>query len=301
MQQRRFGPRNKLVSVVGQGTWNLEDADRVTAITALRRGLDLGMTHIDTAEMYASGRVEEIVGRGDRRASVTRCSWSPRCCPRTPPGGDDRGLRACRSRALRTDRLDCYLLHWRGGYPLEETIAAFEQLQRPGKILSWGVSNFDVADLEEAWRIAGPGRIVCNQVLYHLQERAIEHAVLPWCEAPTWRWWATVPSATAAFPVRARRAVSVCRRSPRRTRPRRARWRCASWCGGRRLFTIPKASTPEHAADNAGAGDLQLSQAELGGSTARFRQGGPVRFRRCETTRFPASGFRLPASGFRGS
>src|SRR5262249_38972342 len=83
---------------------------------------------------------------------------------------------------LRTDRLDCYLLHWRGSYPLEDTIAAFERLENDGKILAWGVSNFDVPDLEEALEIAGEGRIACNQVLYHLQERAIEHRVLTWCE-----------------------------------------------------------------------------------------------------------------------
>jgi hypothetical protein len=83
---------------------------------------------------------------------------------------------------LRTDRLDCYLLHWPGSHPLEETFAEFERLREHGKILSWGVSNFDVSNLEAAWKAGGEGRIACNQVLYHLDERAIEHAVVPWCE-----------------------------------------------------------------------------------------------------------------------
>src|SRR5262249_30257858 len=93
-------------------------------------------------------------------------------------------IKACeRSLArLKTDRLDCYLLHWRGSYPLEETFAAFEELKQAGKIRSWGVSNFDDDDLEEALMIAGQSKIACNQVLYHLEERAIEHAVIPWCE-----------------------------------------------------------------------------------------------------------------------
>ena len=180
MERRRFGSRVE-IPVMGQGTWNLELGDRVTAIATLRRGLDLGMTHIDTAEMYGNGAVEEIVGEAiaGRRDEIFLVS-------KVLPGHASRTgtVEACeRSLArLGTDRLDCYLLHWRGEYPLEETIAGFEQLEREGKILHWGVSNFDVPDLEEAREIAGEDRVVCNQVLYHLKERAIEHEVLPWCE-----------------------------------------------------------------------------------------------------------------------
>ena len=138
------------------------------------------MTHIDTAEMYGDGAAESIVAEAiaGRRDS---CSWSPRCCRRTrrAPGPSRPASGRC---APRTDRLDCYLLHWRGTHPLEQTIAAFEQLQQAGKIRSWGVSNFDAEDLTEAQQIAGRGRIACNQVLYHLKERGIEHEVLPWCE-----------------------------------------------------------------------------------------------------------------------
>ena len=176
MLTRPFGDTGVDVSVIGQGTWQMDGRDDAGAIAALRRGLDLGMTHIDTAEMY--GEAEPLVARAieGRRDEVYLVS-------KVLPSNASRAgtIRACeRSLArLKTDRLDCYLLHWRGGIPLQETFAAFEDLQRAGKIRSWGVSNFDVDDLDEALAISGEGRIACNQVLYHLEERAIEHAVHP--------------------------------------------------------------------------------------------------------------------------
>src|SRR5262249_61932668 len=178
MERRRFGRLARDVPVIGQGTWQIQRS-RGKAAAALRHGLDLGMTHIDTAEMY--GAAEDIVGEviAERRDEVYRVSKVP------PEHASRRGtIAACEKSLarLRTDRLDCYLLHWRGKHPLEETIGAFEQLEHEGKILSWGLSNFDVSDLDEAHEIAGDRRIACNQVLYHLRQRAIEHEVLPWCE-----------------------------------------------------------------------------------------------------------------------
>jgi diketogulonate reductase-like aldo/keto reductase len=169
------------VSVIGQGTWYIDEGDRAAAIAALRRGLDLGMNHIDTAEMYGAGAAEEMVGMAiaGRRDEVFLASKV------LPQNASRLGTRIACERSLmhlKTDRLDCYLLHWRGPHPLEDSFAAFEALRDEGKILSYGVSNFDVPDLVEAREIAGEGAIACNQVLYHLQERAIEHAVLPWCE-----------------------------------------------------------------------------------------------------------------------
>src|SRR4051794_5141165 len=181
MERRRFDETEAQVPVIGQGTWELDRKDRTAALTALRRGLDLGMTHIDTAEMYGAGAAEELVGAAieGRRHEVFLVS-------KVLPSNASRAgtIAACeRSLArLRTDHLDCYLLHWRGEHPLEETIAGFQQLEADGKIRSWGVSNFNVSDLEEARAIAGKDGPVCNQVLYHLRERAIEHGVLPWCE-----------------------------------------------------------------------------------------------------------------------
>ena len=179
MQKRPFGNAGVEVSVIGQGTWQLDGRNNAGAMAALRRGLDLGMTHIDTAEMYGEAEplvAEAIAGRRDEVFLVSKV---------LPSNASRAGtIKACeRSLSrLKTDRLDCYLLHWRGSYPLEETFAAFEELVQAGKILSWGVSNFDADDLDEALDIVGEGKIACNQVLYHLQERAIEHAVIPWCE-----------------------------------------------------------------------------------------------------------------------
>jgi diketogulonate reductase-like aldo/keto reductase len=181
VKRRRFGPLPREVSVIGQGTWQIEEGDRASAIAALRRGLDLGMNHIDTAEMYGEGAAEGMVGEAimGRRDEVFLVSKVlPQNASRTGT------IVACERslRHLKTDRLDCYLLHWRGPYPLEQTFEAFEVLRRQGKILSYGVSNFDEPDLEEALEITGEGVVVCDQVLYHLKQRAIEHAVLPWCE-----------------------------------------------------------------------------------------------------------------------
>src|SRR6476646_1322952 len=177
MRQRKFGGVGDM-SVIGQGTWYLDRGDRQRAVAALRQGLDLGMTHIDTAEMYGDAEpviAEAIVARRDEVFLVSKV---------LPSNASRRGTVAACERSLarlKTDRLECYLLHWRGSHPLAETVAAFEQLVADGKIRSWGVSNFDADDLDEMLEMAGAGKIACNQVLYHLQERAIEHAVIPWC------------------------------------------------------------------------------------------------------------------------
>jgi diketogulonate reductase-like aldo/keto reductase len=181
MPMHRFGPTLRNVPVIGQGTWFIDEAERDEAMAALRLGLDLGLTHIDTAEYYGWGAAEEMVGEAiaGRRDDVFLVS-------KVVPDNASRSgtTEACeRSLArLDTDRLDCYLLHWRGSYPLEDAFDAFERLRGAGKILSWGVSNFDVQDLEDAIAVAGEGRIACNQVLYNFTERAIEQRVLPWCE-----------------------------------------------------------------------------------------------------------------------
>lgn len=169
------------VPVIGIGTWQMEADDRDDAIAAIRRALDLGLTHVDTAELYGDGVVEEavvapaIAGRRDEVFLVSKV---------LPSNATRTGTIAACERSLKrlkTDRLDLYLLHWPGEHPLEGTIEAFEELAADGKIARWGVSNFDVEDLEAAERIAGRDRIACNQVLHHLRERAIEHRVLPWC------------------------------------------------------------------------------------------------------------------------
>jgi diketogulonate reductase-like aldo/keto reductase len=262
MDLHRFGATRRDVPVIGQGTWYQEEDDPATALAALRRGLSLGMTHIDTAEMYGSGAAEGIVGQAiaGRRDDVFLVS-------KVLPQHASRGgaVAACEASLARLgiDRLDCYLLHWRGEYPLEDTVAAFEQLLGDGKILSWGVSNFDVSDLEEILAIGGEGGPVCNQVLYHLRERAVEHAVLPWCEQYGLAVVGYSPFGHGDFPgpdtVGGRvlgRIAHAHHATPRQVALRFLVRRPE-------LFTIPKASSPEHVAENARAGDIRLTEAEI--------------------------------------
>ena len=273
MQQRPFGSTKREVAVIGQGTWYIEQADSKTAIGALRRGLDLGMTHIDTAEMYGSGAAETLVGEAiaGRRDEVFLVSKV------LPHNASRNGTIAACERSLkrlRTDRLECYLLHWRGSHPLGDTVAAFERLSADGKILSWGVSNFDVEDLDEIREIAGAGRLACNQVLYHLRERAIEHAVIPWCEENGVAIVAYSPFGHAGgFPEPQSKGGRVLKEIAERhnSTPRQVALRFLTRRAS--LFAIPKASNPEHAEENVGAGALNLSGAELAKIDAAFPLG----------------------------
>ena len=272
MERRKFGPAQSEVPLIGQGTWYIEAGPRAAAVGALRHGLDMGMTHIDTAEMYGNGAAEQIVGEAiaGRRDEVFLVSKV------VPQHASRSGtITACEKSLahLKTDRLDCYLLHWPGSHPLEETIAGFEHLKRAGKICAWGVSNFDIDGLEQLLMIAGQGNIACNQVLYHLQERAIEHAVLPWCEAHDVAVVAYSPFGHGDFPGPRGAGGRVLQEigeahnaTPRQVALRFLVRRPA-------LFTIPKASSVEHAAENAGAGKLHLTDAQIARIDAAFPRG----------------------------
>ena len=270
MRQKQFGLSGPQVSVIGQGTWYIDRGDRGSAIAALRRGVDLGMTHIDTAEMYGdaepvvadaiAGRREEIFlvskvlpGNASRRGTIIAC---------------ERSLKR-----LKTDRLDCYLLHWRGSYPLAEAVAAFEELVSAGKIRSWGVSNFDAGDLDELLKVAASGKIACNQVLYHLRERAIEHAVIPWCAQHGVAVVAYSPFGHDNFPQsdsKAGKALQAIAEthgvSPRQVA-------LGFLTRDPSVFAIPKASSELHAADNAAAGKLTLSENEIAALDKAFPRG----------------------------
>lgn len=259
------------VPVIGQGTWEMEIDDRKEVITALRRGLDLGMTHIDTAEMYGDGKVEQIVGEAiaGRREEVFLVSKV------LPENASRRGtMAACERslRRLRTDYLDCYLLHWPSSHPLDGTIAAFEQLVREGKIKAWGVSNFTEDDVEAAVRIAGPNLIACNQVFYYLGQRAIEHYVIPTCQRHTIAVVAYSPFAQGRF--RSHRVLEEIARSKSAT-PRQVALRFL--VRHPPLFAIPKASNVRHVEENAGAGDLQLTAEEIDRIDAAFPSPRPRR------------------------
>jgi diketogulonate reductase-like aldo/keto reductase len=262
MEFRRFGPTNRDIAAIGQGTWYRPGDDLVLAANALRLGLDLGLKHIDTAEMYLAGGAEELIGQviKGRRDEVFLVSKV------LPSNASTQGTVAACERSLtrlNTDRLDCYLLHWRGSIPLVNTIIGFEELRVRGKILSWGVSNFDVPDLEEVVGIVGEGRLACNQVLYNLEERAIEHRVLPWCEKHGVAVVGYSPFGSGKFPHGTSpegRVLEQIARAHNAT-PRQVALRFLLRFPS--LFTIPKATKPEHVEENAGAADLRLTEEEL--------------------------------------
>jgi diketogulonate reductase-like aldo/keto reductase len=273
---RIFGSTGRQVARVGQGSWRAEEVRTATAVAALRRGLDLGMTHIDTAEMYGSGVAERIVGTAieGRRDEVFLVS-------KVLPNNASRSgtITACENSLARlgTDRLDCYLLHWRGSEPLEETIAAFDALVRDGKILSWGVSNFDVADLDEVAAI-GAGHPVCNQVLYHLRERAIEHAVLPWCAEHGTAVVAYTPFGETPGIFQARSKQGHLLQEIAEQRGATARQVALAFLlRHSNTFVIPKAADPVHVAENANAARIALSESELARIDAAFPRGKPRR------------------------
>jgi diketogulonate reductase-like aldo/keto reductase len=271
LKQKKFGKNGPDVSVIGQGTWYLDHGDRKAAVAALRRGIETGMTHIDTAEMYGDAELvtaDAIAGlpreklflvskvlpsNASRRGTITAC---------------ERSLKR-----LKTDHLDCYLLHWRGSYPFEETVAAFDELVASGKIRSWGVSNFDSDDLDELLDVAGEGKIACNQVLYHLQERAIEHAVIPWCEQQGVAVVAYSPFGHNDFPSARSKGGEVLQAiaDARKATPRQVA--LAFLTRAPSVLAIPKASSADHAAENADAGDLTLNVAEIAALDKAFPRG----------------------------
>lgn len=271
MRTKKFGTGGPDVSVIGQGTWYLDRGDRKAAVAALHRGIDLGMTHIDTAEMYGDAELviaDAIAGlpreklflvskvlpsNASRRGTITAC---------------ERSLKR-----LRTDHLDCYLLHWRGSYPFEETVAAFDELVAAGKIRSWGVSNFDADDLGEMLAIAGKGKIACNQVLYHLQERAIEHAVIPWCEQHGVAVVAYSPFGHNDFPSSRSKAGAMLQAIADAHEASARQVALAFLTRAPSMFAIPKASSAVHAAENAGAGNLKLSDSEIAALDKAFPRG----------------------------
>jgi diketogulonate reductase-like aldo/keto reductase len=270
MKHKKFGTTGHHVSVIGQGTWYIDHGDRKQAVAALRRGIDLGMTHIDTAEMYGDAELvvaEAIAGRRDETYLVSKV---------LPSNASRRGtIEACERslKRLKTDRLDCYLLHWRGHFPLAETVDAFEQLVGSGKIRSWGVSNFDADDLDELMEVAGEGKIACNQVLYHLQERAIEHAVIPWCAKHGVAVVAYSPFGHDDFPRPNSKGGEALQAIAKQHGASARQIALAFLTRDGEVFAIPKASSAEHAAENAAAGDLVLAADEIAALDKAFPRG----------------------------
>lgn len=244
------------VPLVGQGTWHMGEnpAERKSEVAALRLGIELGMTLIDTAEMYGEGGAEEVVGeavRSDRdRVFLVSKVYPHNASRKGVPEACERSLRR-----LGTDHIDLYLLHWRGQYSLGETVEAFERLKEQGKILRWGVSNLDLDDMQE---LAAP-MCATNQVLYNPGERGIEFDLLPWCQSQSMPVMAYCPLGQGGDLLRHPTLVDIARRYD--AQPAQVALAWALRQPG--VLVIPKSINPTHLRANASAADLNLSSDDL--------------------------------------
>lgn len=252
-------PSGEAVPVLGQGTWYMGDEPhrRADEIASLRLGLDLGMTLIDTAEMYGDGASEKLVGAAiaGRRDEVFLVSKV------LPSNATRSGTIAACERSLKrlgTDRIDLYLLHWRGRTSFAETIAAFEALQDAGKIRHWGVSNMDVDDMQEIARASGGDAMATNQVLYNLMRRGIEYDLLPLAQArglPVMAYSPIEQGRLTEYPeveeIADRHGVTP------------AQIALAWVLRQQGVIAIPKAATPRHVQENRAALDLQLTPQDM--------------------------------------
>ena len=252
-------PGGETVPVLGQGTWGMgeDPGSRGAEVAALRRGLELGLSLIDTAEMYAEGGSEEVIaeairGRRDQVFLVSKVY---------PHNASAQGTLAACERSLRrlaTDRIDLYLLHWRGAHPLAETVAAFERLQRAGKIRHWGVSNLDAEDMAELDEVPGGGACATDQVLYNPGRRGPEWDLLPWCRERGMPVMAYSPIEQGR--LRTDGVLAEIGREAGGTPFQVA----LAWVLARPgVLAIPKASRLDHVEANAAALDLALTQDQL--------------------------------------
>jgi diketogulonate reductase-like aldo/keto reductase len=252
-------PSGESVPQLGQGTWRMGESARARKeeIAALKRGLDLGLTLIDTAEMYGNGGAEEVVaeavgGRRDECFIVSKV---------LPENSTKAGTIAACERSLKrlkTDRIDLYLLHWRGEPKLEDTLAGFEALTASGAIRYFGVSNFDVDDMEELFKLRGGGACASNQVLYNLRRRGIEAGVLPWCRKRAIPIMAYSPFEQGRM-LRERVLTAVAIRHRATTAQIALAWVLRQGD----MVVIPKASTEAHVQENRAALDIELTEQDL--------------------------------------
>jgi diketogulonate reductase-like aldo/keto reductase len=260
-------PTDEKIPAFGQGTWEMGESPstRKAEIAALRRGVDLGMTLIDTAEMYGDGESEKLIAEAlsDRRDELFIVSKV------YPHNGSESGVKAACERSLKrlqTDRIDLYLLHWRGGEHLEGVVAGFEKLKAAGKIRHWGVSNFDTDDMAELFALDGGNACASNQILYNVARRGPEFDLLPWMRERKMPAMAYSPVDHARLPrtsvlndIAKARGVSVFQVA-------------LAWVLKQPgVIAIPKAASVEHVEDNAAALHLALSTDELKQIDAHFK------------------------------
>ena len=254
-----------IVPALGQGTWYLGDdpAARAREISALRTGVGAGMRLIDTAEMYGGGRSEKLVGEAIANTPREELFLVSKVLPEN--AGEKHIFQCCDATMKRmgVDYLDLYLLHWRGSVPLAETVRCLEQLKEMGKIKNWGVSNFDIGDMEELWRIPGGRNCQVNQVLYHMGSRGIEYSLLPWMREHRVALMAYCPLAQGGALRRGLLtdpAVLAVAEKHRAT-PIQV---LLAWCiRDGNTIAIPRTGHPDHTLENAGANALLLDEEDL--------------------------------------
>jgi len=260
-------PCGEAVPALGMGTWNVGDAPsrRADEIATLRLGLDLGCTLVDTAEMYGEGLSEELVGealqgRRDEAFVVSKVY---------PHNASKAGMVAACERSLRrlrTDRIDLYLLHWRGSVPLAETLQAFIALQKAGKIRHYGISNLDMADMKELWALPGGKDVQANQLLYNLTRRGIEWDLLPWLRERRVPVMAYSPIEQARL---LRHAGLACFAKNHGMAPAQA---ALAWLLAQDgVIAIPKTSHPDRLRENVAAAGIELSAGQLAELDTLFR------------------------------
>lgn len=260
-----------MLPAIGQGTWYMGEnaSQRRAEVAALRAGLDLGLRLVDTAEMYADGGAEEVVGEAlqglrDKAYLVSKVyPWN---------AGGKKAIAACEAslRRLKTDYLDLYLLHWRGGFSLAETVEVMETLVDQGKIRSWGVSNLDYDDMQELMQVAGGDACAANQVLYHLASRGIEHSLLPWCQQQKMPLMAYCPLAQAGRLRSGLLNNEVVNQIAYAHRATAAQILLAWVISHQGVIAIPKAARIQHVEENAAALAITLSAQELASLDATF-------------------------------
>lgn len=277
MQQRAFGAAGVDVSVIGQGTWDIpENGARLTEQKrALLRGVELGMTHVDTAEMYGSGRVEEILGE-TLRGVRSRLFLASKVIPKnaTYQGTIAACERSCAR--MQTDHLDLFMLHWPGRHPIGDTMRALEELVRQGKTRFVGVSNFDLDELIEARSHLHDAPMACNQVLYHLNERGIEHRLIPYCKQNGIAIVAYTPFGRGKY--KRHGDVSVLERIAAKRGATVQQVILAFLTRDPIVFAIPKAARVEHVESNAAAADVRLDDDDVAAIDTAYPRGedGPL-------------------------
>jgi len=253
-------PDGTEVPALGQGTWHMGERGSAAKaeVTALKLGIELGMALVDTAEMYGNGRAEELVaeaiqGKRDELFIVSKVY---------PHNASSTGVPAACERSLKrlhTDRIDLYLLHWRGSHPLAETVEAFERLRAEGKIRYWGVSNFDTSDMRQVVSLPGGTNCATNQVLYHVGSRGIEYDLLPWSVEHKVPIMAYSPVGQGGRLLQSKALAAVAKRHGKRPAQIAIAWTMRDG----NTISIPKASDLGHVRENAVAGDIVLSEEDL--------------------------------------